>query len=141
MSDEASEVEVKVEWPYGLGKIEFIDDNEVTDENRLAAMEATRCECLELMDKAVSELSPGFRRYGGTLRKVVDMFTSERKVIEEEMSRIARRNLQCVVTGHIGGRRVLNFELAVAEKEARDALEDKESSVGEEKTPLGFLDT
>lgn len=125
MSDEVEETEETEEppeyvWPYGLGDIESIEGTEVTYDHRMQAMNATECECLNHMKAAVSELSPGFRRYGGTLAKIVTQFQEAQSTIKEEMTRIAHRNLRCVVTDNLGGRRVMNARLATIEKEARD---------------------
>lgn len=118
--DEEVEKTVWPVWPYGLGDIKSLEGIEVTDDHLAEAMNATDCECLMHMDFAVSELSPGFRKYGGTLAKIATQFLEAREVIREEMTRLAHRNLLAVVTGNLGGRRVMNARLAVAEKEARD---------------------
>ncbi len=107
-------------WPWGLDNFKVIEGIKVTTGHRVDAFEATRCECLEHMDRAVSELSPGFRKYGGTLGKIATQFLESREVIREEMTRLAYRNLLAVVTDNPGARRVLNAHLATAEKEARD---------------------
>lgn len=125
MRDKVEETEkfeemLEFKWPYGLSDIKSIEGTEVTDEHRRDAMFATGCECLHYMEVAVHELSPGFRRYGGTLAKIVTQFQEARSTIKEEMTRIAHRNLRCVVTGNLGGRRILNARLATIEKEARD---------------------
>lgn len=110
----------KYVWPYGLGDIKSIEGEEVTDEHRADAMNATECECLHYMDVAVREISPGCRRYGGTLMKIATQFQNARSTIREEMTRIAHRNLRCAVTGSLAGRRVMNAALATEEKKARD---------------------
>lgn len=107
-------------WPYGLGDLKTVEGLEVTDEHRAAARNATDCECLFHFDAGVSALSPGFRKYGGTLAKIATQFLEAREVIREEVNRLAYRNLLAVVTGNPGGRRVMNAYLATAEKEARD---------------------
>ena len=146
MSDEVEEVEEVEEplvpWLYGLGDVKFIEGVEVTDNYRAQALTATRSECLDYMDMAVSELSPGFRRYGGTLGKIVAQFLESRDTIKEEMKRIAHRNLRCVVTGNLGGRRVLNAGLATAEKEARDKpVEETDPAPVEETDPAPVEET
>lgn len=110
----------KYVWPYGLGDIKSIEGEEVTNKHRMQAMNATECECLHYMDAAVREISPGCRRYGGTLMKIVTQFQEARSTIREEMTRIAHRNLRCVVAGNLRGRRVMNAGLAIEEKKARD---------------------
>lgn len=117
---EGTEEGVIAVWPYGLGDIKFIEGTEVTEGHRALAEGATKCECFTHMKAAVSELSPGFRRYGGTLAKIAAQFQEARSTIKEEMTRIAHRNLRCVVTGNLSGRRVMSARLATIEKEARD---------------------
>ncbi len=130
----------QVPWPYGLGDLKTVEGIEVTDGHRIQAMTATDCECLFHFDAAVSELSPGFRKYGGTLAKIATQFLESREVIREEMTRLAYRNLLAVVTGNPSGRRVMSAELATAEKEARDT--PARVPVEPEADPkLGFLNT
>lgn len=130
MSDEETESMSEVEtpsepvWPYDLGDIKSIEGTEVTEDHRADAMNATDCECFTYMKAAVSELSPGFRRYGQTLAKIATQFLEAQGTIQEEMTRIAHRNLRCVVTGNLGNRRVLNAQLATHEKEMRNGARE-----------------
>ena len=106
-----------------LDSIEEIQGIKVTDEHREAALEVTKCQALDCMDEAQSCVCGDVRRYGGTLVAQLASFAEAREVIQEEMERILLRNLEAVVTGNKAARRILNFEMAVAEKEARDVPE------------------
>lgn len=141
MRDKVEETEkfeemLEFKWPYGLSDIESIEGTEVTDEHRRDAMFATGCECLHYMEVAVHELSPGFRRYGGTLAKIVTQFQEARSTIKEEMTRIAHRNLRCVVTGNLGGRRVMSARLATHEKEMRDGARERLKEARDDVNPM-----
>lgn len=108
---------------YGLNATMKIEGIQVTDAHREEALALTLCESLILMDAAVSSISPHVRRYGGTFGAILEQFVAARGVIEEEMSRVANRNLECVVTGNSAGARILNLEIYVAMKEARTPVE------------------
>lgn len=122
--------ELKWVAPYGLSDIKSVEcrnsktgepeKRKVTDDHRYAAIDATRSETLDFFDSGVQCVAPGLRRYGGTFAAIVQRFQEERGAIEEEMTRIARRNLESIVSGKLAGRRILNFGMATAEKEARN---------------------
>ena len=103
---------------YGLDKVFTIEGVDVTDEHRKEALALSDCEALNFLDQATQCVAPGLRKYGGTLGALMENFIASRGVIEEEMARVARRNLESVVSGSKAGRRVLNYAIAVAEKEA-----------------------
>lgn len=133
-----------VEWvaPYGLSDIKFVECRnaetgslercKVTDNHRYAALDVTRSETLDFFDSGVQCVSPGLRRYGGTLAAIVRRFQEERSVIDDEMGRIARRNLECIVKGKLAGRRILNLKMAIAVKEERDGIAQVEEPPVEE---------
>lgn len=128
---------------YGLSDIKFVecrDENgnvvkrKVIDQDRIDALEVTESVTLVRFDEGLRFVAPGLRRYGGTFMSIVQRFQEERAVIEEEMARIAVKNLTAIVSRKLGARRILNFKIAVAEKEARDGKIEDPPSVENEKS-------
>lgn len=124
---------------YGLESTLKVEGVDVTNQNRKEALDYTNCETLRLMDQAAASVGPHFRRYGATAAAIIEQFIAARGVIEEEMARIAARNLECVVTENRVGLRMLNndrYAEAKAERtagqEAARAALDPDSSVDDD---------